>query len=81
VSGIIANDNPVALVKALHRLGLCSHEMSDPLQKLAAQKRPLNEFFQVSVYDVDMALKDVEASPQDRIGFKSSLKRAGLMTN
>jgi hypothetical protein len=80
VVGVIANDNPVALVKTLNRLGLCSNEMADPLKKLAAQKRPLSEFFQVSVYDVDMALKGVEASPEDRIGFKSSLKRAGLMT-
>jgi len=80
VSGIIANDNPVALVKTLNRLGLCSNQMADPLQKLAAAGRPLKEFFTVSVYEVDRALKDVECSPQDRIGWKNSLLRAGLMT-
>ena len=73
-------DLSASAVKTLNRLGLCSNEMADPLKKLAAQKRPLSEFFQVSVYDVDRALKGVEASPEDRIGFKSSLARAGLMT-
>jgi hypothetical protein len=80
IPGIMGIDNPVALVKTLNRLGLCSNEMADPLQKLAAQKRPLAEFFTVSVHEVDRALKDVECSPQDRIGFKNSLLRAKLMT-
>lgn len=79
VSGIIANDNPVALVKALNRLGLCSNEMADPLQKLAAAGRPLGEFFKVAMHDVDRALFGVEGDPRDRIGFKNSLLRAGLI--
>jgi hypothetical protein len=80
VSGIMGIDNPVALVKTLNRLGLCPNAMAEPLQALAAAKRSLAEFFTVSVYEVDLALKDVECSPQDRIGFKNSLLRAGLMT-
>jgi hypothetical protein len=79
VSGVGANDNPIALVGALHRLGLCSSEMAEPLKKLAAQKRPLNEFLQVSLHDVDRALAGVECTPLERMGFKNSLNRAGLL--
>jgi hypothetical protein len=80
VAGIGANDNAQALVGALHRLGLMSHDMETPLKTLAAKGQPLSPYFQVSVYEVDRALKDVaNVSTQDRIGFKSSLHRAGLL--
>jgi hypothetical protein len=80
VAGIGANDNAQALVGALHRLGLMSNDMETPLKTLAAKGQPLSPYFQVSVYDVDRALRDVaNVSTQDAIGFKGSLHRAGLM--
>jgi len=79
VSGVNANDNTQAIVKTLHRLGLVSHELEAPLVQLAAAGKPLAQYFQVSLYDLDQALKDVAAEPVDRLGFKASLRNAGLL--
>jgi hypothetical protein len=79
VTGVSANDNAQAIVKTMHRLGLVSAELETPLVQLAAHGKPLGQYFQVSLYDLDQALKNVEASPQDKIGFKSSANRAGLL--
>jgi hypothetical protein len=77
---VSAND-PQALIGTLHRLGLCPHEMVVPLKTLSAAGKPLSPYLQVSLYEVDKAISNVEnASPLDRMGFKRSLQRAGLMT-
>jgi hypothetical protein len=79
VTGVSANDNAQAIVKTLHRLGLVSHELETPLVQLAARGKPLGQYFQVSLYDLDMALRDVEATPGDKIGFKASIRNANLL--
>jgi hypothetical protein len=80
VNGVMANDNPQALIKTLHKLGLVGNDIVDPLVQIAAAGKPLGHLFQVSLYDVDRALKGVaNADPQARIGFKASLRNAGLL--
>jgi hypothetical protein len=79
VSGVSANDSTQAIVKTLHRLGLVSHELETPLVQLAAAGKPLGQYCQISLYDLDQALKDVDATPGDKIGFKASMRNAGLL--
>lgn len=80
VNGVMANDNPQALIKTLHRLGLVGNDIVDPLVQIAAAGKPLGGLFQVSLYDVDKALAGIaNADAGQRIGFKASLRNAGLL--
>jgi hypothetical protein len=80
VQGIGPMDHPEALVGALHRLGLLPNDLTAPLKTLAAAGRPLSPYFQVSMTDLDIALNSVaNVDAAARIGFKSSLNRAGLL--
>jgi hypothetical protein len=79
VSGVNANDSTQAIVKTLHRLGLVSNELQTPLVQLAAAGKPLGQYFQVSLYDLDRALSDVDADAGSKIGFKASVRNAGLL--
>jgi hypothetical protein len=42
--------------------------------------KPLGEYFKVSVWDLDKALESVDCSVTNRLAFKSSLDRAGLLS-
>jgi hypothetical protein len=78
VPGIGAG-SPARLVDTLSRLGLCPSELIDPLKTLAAHSKPLAPYFQVSVDALDVALSGVEASIEQRMAFKYSLKQANLL--
>jgi hypothetical protein len=56
------------------------HELATPLKQLAAAGKPLKEFFTVSVWDLDRAPQNVDCSIQNRMQFKASLDRAGLLS-
>jgi hypothetical protein len=79
VFGISANDNAQAIIGTLHRLGLVGNDIVAPLKQIAAAGKPLGGLFQVSLYDVDRALSDVDATAGDKIGFKASLRNANLL--
>jgi hypothetical protein len=78
VSGIGAG-SPGRLVEVLSHLGLCPSELQASLKTLAAHGKPLAQYYQVSVDQLDLALMNVEASVDQRFAFKYSLKRAGLL--
>jgi hypothetical protein len=80
VSGIGPSGDPARLIGVLANLGLCPHELATPLKQLAAAGKPLKEFYQVSVWDLDRALQNVDCSIQNRMQFKASLDRAGLLS-
>jgi hypothetical protein len=80
VMGVGANYNVSALIGTLQRLELCPSGLAEPLKQLAAAGQPLAQYYQVSVYDLDRALSDVDCSVSQRLQFKSSLDRAGLLT-
>jgi hypothetical protein len=78
--GIGANGNVSRLIGVLQALELCPIGLGESLQKLAAYGKPVKEFFQVSVWDLDRALAGVECSIEQRMAFKASLDHAGLLT-
>jgi hypothetical protein len=80
VPGIGPSGDPARLIGVLQNLGLCPHELATPLKQLAAAGKPLKEFFTVSVWDLDRALQNVDCSIQNRMQFKASLDRAGLLS-
>jgi hypothetical protein len=80
VPGINASDNPQRLIDVLSRLDLISDGMAEPLKILASHGKPLAEHYQVSVYKLDIALAKTGASLENRIGFKASLNRHGLLS-
>jgi hypothetical protein len=77
--GISAAGRPQDLIKTLGRLGLVPGDLGESLQKLAAAGGKPGEFYQVSVYDLDQALAQTEASLEQRMAFKASLHRNGLL--
>jgi hypothetical protein len=79
MSGIGASHDAGRLVEVLSRLGLCPSAMATPLKQLAAHGKPLKEFYQVSVWDLDRALDGVECTVSQRLQFKASLDAAGLL--
>jgi hypothetical protein len=78
--GIGASNDPARLVNVLETLGLCSSVMAEPLRELAAHGKPLRPHFTVSVYKLDEALENIECTVSQRMQFKASLDRAGLLT-
>jgi hypothetical protein len=80
VAGITASADPARLIDVLARLGVCPHDLATPLKQLAAAGKPVKEFFQVSVWDLDRALADVDCSVSQRMAFKNSLDLAGLLS-
>jgi hypothetical protein len=80
VSGIGPSGDTARLIGVLQNLGLCPHDLATPLKQLAAAGRPVKEFYQVSVWDLDRALQNVDCSIQNRMQFKASLDRAGLLS-
>jgi hypothetical protein len=79
VNGICASNDPARLVEVLERLDLCSPELGVPLKTIAAAGGELKEFLQVNVYKLDQALKRTEATIEQRLAFKASLSRFGLL--
>lgn len=67
------------LVETLTRLGLCPSDLAVPLKQIAASGRPIKEFYQVSIDELDRALNTVEVSLENRMAFKWSLRQAGLL--
>jgi hypothetical protein len=63
----------------LVRLGLCSSELASPLKSITAAGAPIKELFQVNVWELDRALAGVECSIEQRINFKSSRDRLGIL--
>jgi hypothetical protein len=80
INGINASNDPVRLIEILERLDLVSPEMAKPLKTIAAHGGSVKEVFQVSVYKLDQKLRATEASVEQRLAFKASLDRFGLLT-
>jgi hypothetical protein len=53
--------------------------MAEPLKILASHGKPLGEHYRVSVYKLDAALNKTGASTENRMAFKASLDRWGLL--
>jgi hypothetical protein len=81
VFGIQANDNAQAIIGTLNRLGLCPHAYVADLKYIAAAGKPIGHLFSVTLQDLDRALSNVDATAGDKIGFKASLRNAGLLKN
>jgi hypothetical protein len=79
VAGINASNDAVRLIQILERLDLVSPEMAKPLKTIAAPGGSVKEVYQVSVYKLDQALRKTEASVEQRLAFKASLDRFGLL--
>jgi hypothetical protein len=79
INGINASNDPVRLIEILERLDLVSPEMAKPLKTIAAHGGSVKEVFQVSVYKLDQKLRTTEASVEQRLAFKASLDRFGLL--
>ena len=79
VPRINASNDPVRLIQILERLDLVSPEMAKPLNTIAAHGGSVKEVYQVSVYKLDQALRKTEASVEQRLAFKASLDRFGLL--
>jgi hypothetical protein len=80
VAGVGASTDPARLIDVLARLGLCPHDLATPLKQLAAGGTPVKDFYQVSVWDLDRALANVDCSVSQRMAFKNSLDLAGLLS-
>lgn len=80
VGGIHAHSDAKRMLSVLTSLGLCTPELSASLEKLAAAGGDVSALYKVSVWDLDRALNEVWCSVSDRIAFKASLSRAGLLS-
>jgi hypothetical protein len=79
VPRINASNDPVRLIQILERLDLVSPEMAKPLKTIAAHGGSVKEVYQVSVDKLDQALRKTEATVEQRLAFKASLDRLGLL--
>jgi hypothetical protein len=73
--------NVEPLLKTLARLGLCDSRYIEPLTAIAAAGQSMKDSFQINVWDLDAKLKDAHCTFEQRIGFKRSLERAGLLAD
>ena len=80
IPGINASDDPKRLIDVLLRLDLISDGMAESIKTIAAHGGDVKPHYQVSVYKLDAALKSTGASLENRMGFKASLHRHGLLT-
>jgi hypothetical protein len=81
VAGIHGSDSTERLIQTLANLGLCSSDLATPLKKLAAAGGKVSDHLKISVHDLDQALAGVAFCPiSNRIAFKTSLARAGMLT-
>jgi hypothetical protein len=79
IPGINASNDPQRLIDVLSRMDLISDGMAEPLKILASHGKPLGEHYRVSVYKLDAALNKTGASTENRMAFKASLDRWGLL--
>jgi hypothetical protein len=80
VPGIGVTNSEGRLVEILTRLGLCSSELAVPLKQIAANGNgKVSDHLKVSVDDLDRALNAVHCTIDQRMGFKASLRQAGLL--
>jgi hypothetical protein len=67
VHGIGASGDVGRLLSTLARLGLCPTELTEPLTKLAASGGRVGDLFEVSVYDLGHAMKNVDVDLSRRM--------------
>jgi hypothetical protein len=83
VNGIGGSNNPSKLIDVLETLELITPELAVPLRTIAAANSPdckVKDFATISVYALDAALRKTDATLEQRLAFKSSLHRHGLLT-
>jgi hypothetical protein len=80
INGIGASDNPGRLVDVLETLELITPELAVPLKTIAAHGGAVKDFTTVSVYALDAKLRGTDATLEQRLAFKASLARHGLLT-
>lgn len=73
-----SSTDPKRLVSTLSALGVIEDRMATALTTIAASGGSLSEFG-VSVYKLDAALRQTEASVETRLAFKASLHKCGLL--
>ncbi len=81
ISGINASNDPGRLVEVLERLEVISPEFAKPLKTICAHSdgKQLRDVLQINVYQLDKALKATDATIDQRLAFKASLDRFGLL--
>jgi hypothetical protein len=81
INGINASNDPGRLVEVLERLEVISPEFAKPLKTICAHSdgKQLHEVLQINVYQLDKALKATDATVDQRLAFKASLARFGLL--
>jgi len=80
IPGIAASSSPARLIDVLSRMGLMPRDLGEPLKQLAAAGGKPGDHWKVSVWKLDQVLGNTDASIGNRIAFKSSLDRAGLLS-
>jgi hypothetical protein len=80
INGINASNDPSRLVDVLETLELITPELAVPLRTIAAHGGEVKDFATVSVYALDAKLRTTDATLEQRLAFKASLARHGLLT-
>jgi hypothetical protein len=80
IPGIAASNSQERLISVLDRMGLVPRDLGEALKRLAAAGGKPGDHFKVSVWKLDQVLGNTDASIANRIAFKSSLDRAGLLS-
>jgi hypothetical protein len=80
VNGIGASNDPGRLIDVLETLELITPELAVPLKTIAAHGGAVKDFTTVSVYALDAKLRSTDATVEQRMAFKASLARHGLLT-
>ena len=79
VNGITASDNPARLIDVLETLELITPELAVPLKTIAAHGGDVKDFATINVYKLDAKLRETDATLEQRLAFKASLARHGLL--
>jgi hypothetical protein len=80
INGIGAANDPSRLIDVLETLELITPELAVPLRTIAAHGGAVKDFTTVSVYALDAKLRTTDATLEQRLSFKASLARHGLLT-
>ena len=80
INGINASNDPSRLIDVLETLELITPELAKPLKTIAAHGGPLKDVITLSVYALDAKLRNTDATLEQRLAFKASLARHGMLT-
>jgi hypothetical protein len=80
ITGVSATTDIGRMIETLAKIGLVEDRYIAPCRQLAASGKDISEYVSVSVVDLDRALRNFETGgPENRMAFKASLHRAGLL--